>query len=204
VTAPRVSGYDRRVETGQRSSQAASDLVHERAHDAYVVTLNLLLRVPFHRFREWVFRALAFNHLGRGATVERAVRLTARGGVKVGAGTIVNRDTTLDGRGMLTIGISVNISPEAVILTADHEPQSPDFAYRVRPTTIGDRAWISYRAIVLPGAVVGEGAIVAAGAIVHGEVAPWTIVAGNPARVVGHRSSEAQFKIGAPYRRLFH
>ena len=179
-------------------------LARERALDAYLVLLNMLLRVPFHRFRELVFRTAAFNSLGAGGTVERAIRLTTKGGVSVGAGTIVNRDTTLDGRGLLTIGSAVNISPEAVILTADHDPQSPNFAYRVRPTVIGDRAWISTRALLLPGTTIGEGAIVAAGAVVHGEVAPWTIVAGNPAAVIGQRSPQAQATVNAPYRRFWH
>jgi len=180
------------------------DLARERALDAYLVMLNMLLRVPIHRFRELVFRAAAVNHLGADATLERAIRLTTKGGVTVGAGTIVNRDTTLDGRGVLTIGASVNISPEVTILTADHDPQSPRFAYRVRPTVIGDRAWISTRALLLPGTTIGEGAIVAAGAVVHGEVAPWTIVAGNPAAVIGHRSPQAQAALNAPYRRFWH
>jgi maltose O-acetyltransferase len=181
-----------------------SDLARERALDAYLVLLNMLLRVPSHRLREWVFRTAACNHLGADATVERAVRLTRKGGVSVGAGTIINRDTTLDGRGVLTVGASVNISPEVTILTADHDPQSPNFTYRVRPTVIGDRAWISTRALLLPGTKIGEGALVAAGAVVHGEVAPWTIVGGNPATVIGQRSPQAQATLNAPYRRFWH
>ena len=98
----------------------------------------------------------------------------------------------------------MNISPEVMILTSDHDPNSPTFEDRKRSTVIGDRTWISSRAVVLPGADIGEGAIVAAGAVVHGSVAPWTIVAGNPARVIGQRSRDAQAELAGPYRRLFH
>lgn len=185
--------------TGSRAPR-----VRARAHDAYVVAVNGLLRVPVHRFREWAFRNVARNALGSAATVERAIRLTTKGGVTVGARAIVNRDVTLDGRGTLRIGADVNISPEVMILTADHDPQSPTFAYRVHPTVIGDRAWIASRAVVLPGTAVGEGAIVAAGAVVHGSVEPWTIVAGNPARMIGQRSPDAQAELNGRYRRLFH
>ena len=50
---------------------------------------------------------------------------------------------------------------------------------------IGANVWIGTRAIVLAGARIGEGAIVGAAAVVSGEVPPYSIVAGNPSRVVG-------------------
>lgn len=52
------------------------------------------------------------------------------------------------------------------------------------PVTIEDRAWIGARAIILKGVCVGRGAIVGAGAVVTRDVPPFTLVAGNPARVI--------------------
>ena len=52
---------------------------------------------------------------------------------------------------------------------------------------IGDRVWIGYRAIILPGVSIGEGAVVGAGAVVTKNVEPYAIVAGNPARKIGER-----------------
>lgn len=46
---------------------------------------------------------------------------------------------------------------------------------------IKDRAWISFNSIILKGVTIGEGAIVAAGSVVTKDVAPYTMVAGNPA-----------------------
>src|SRR5258708_4010207 len=48
---------------------------------------------------------------------------------------------------------------------------------------IGHDVWIGHGAIVLPGRRIGTGAVVAAGAIVTKDVAPYSVVAGNPARV---------------------
>ncbi|HTF77481.1 MAG TPA: chloramphenicol acetyltransferase [Bradyrhizobium sp.] len=56
---------------------------------------------------------------------------------------------------------------------------------------IGHDVWIGHGAIVLPGRSVGIGAVVAAGAIVTKDVPAYTIVAGNPARMVRRRFSEA-------------
>jgi phosphonate metabolism protein (transferase hexapeptide repeat family) len=55
---------------------------------------------------------------------------------------------------------------------------------------IGHDVWIGHGAIVLPGRNIGTGAVVAAGAIVTKDVPAYTIVAGNPARIVRRRFSE--------------
>jgi phosphonate metabolism protein (transferase hexapeptide repeat family) len=52
---------------------------------------------------------------------------------------------------------------------------------------IGHDVWIGHGAIVLPGRNIGTGAVIAAGAIVTKDVAPYTIVAGNPARPIRPR-----------------
>ena len=57
--------------------------------------------------------------------------------------------------------------------------------------TIGHDVWIGRAAIVLPGRSIGNGAIVGAGAVVTKDVAPYTIVAGNPAKPIRRRFSEA-------------
>lgn len=62
---------------------------------------------------------------------------------------------------------------------------------RVARVAIGHDAWIGRAAIVLPGRKVGIGAIVGAGAVVTKDVAPYSVVAGNPAREVKRRFSEA-------------
>ena len=49
---------------------------------------------------------------------------------------------------------------------------------------LGNNAWIGARAILLRGAHIGEGAIVGAGAVVASAIPPYTLAAGNPARVV--------------------
>lgn len=54
----------------------------------------------------------------------------------------------------------------------------------IRPVSIGNRAWIGFNVIVLKGVRVGEGAVVAAGSVVTRDVEPFTLVAGNPARVI--------------------
>jgi hypothetical protein len=66
------------------------------------------------------------------------------------------------------------------------------FAWRrAHRVTIGHDVWIGHGAIVLPGRNIGTGAVIAAGAIVTKDVAPYAIVAGNPARVIRPRFPQA-------------
>lgn len=66
------------------------------------------------------------------------------------------------------------------------------FAWRLKHrVAIGPDVWIGHNAIVLPGRQIGTGAAIGAGSIVTKDVAPYTIVAGNPARVIRRRVDEA-------------
>ena len=56
-------------------------------------------------------------------------------------------------------------------------------------THIGNDVWIGRQAQIMPGVRIGDGAVVGAGAVVTGDVSPYAIVAGNPARVIRQRFS---------------
>jgi acetyltransferase-like isoleucine patch superfamily enzyme len=61
------------------------------------------------------------------------------------------------------------------------------------PVVIEDDVWIGFKASVMKGVRIGRGAIVASNAVVTKNVEPWTVVAGNPAKVVAHLNTfEAQ------------
>lgn len=54
-------------------------------------------------------------------------------------------------------------------------------------TVIGNDVWIGQNAVLLPGVTIGDGAIIGANSVVGSDVAPYTIVAGNPAKVIRKR-----------------
>ena len=65
---------------------------------------------------------------------------------------------------------------------ADHQPTP---AAQIRPIHVGDHVWIGNGALILKGVKIGDRSIIAARSVVTKDVPPDTIVAGNPARVVG-------------------
>jgi maltose O-acetyltransferase len=93
----------------------------------------------------------------------------------------------LAGMDELSIGHRVSIAPNVTLVTSSHPNNSRirGFAPVARgPIVIEDDAWIGASAIVLPGVRIGRGAVVGALSVVSADVAPLTVVAGQPARPV--------------------
>lgn len=149
----------------------------------------------FHGLRLWLYRHLFKITIGVHTNIHRLCRFYRPSSVAIGAHTVINREVLLDGRSGLTIGDNVSISEGTVILTLEHDPNSPTFENRGGPVIIHDRAFIGTQAMLLPGVTIGEGAIVAARAVVTRDVAPYTIVAGVPAHVIGERSRELTYML---------
>ncbi|MFJ7945084.1 CatB-related O-acetyltransferase [Streptomyces sp. NPDC096354] len=61
-------------------------------------------------------------------------------------------------------------------------------------TVVGNDVWFGHQVTVMPGVRIGDGAIIAAGAVVTGDVAPYTIVGGNPARLIRQRFADDDIK----------
>jgi acetyltransferase-like isoleucine patch superfamily enzyme len=95
--------------------------------------------------------------------------------------TIKGMTQVIDG---MRVGDDVFIGPQAAF-TNDRFPRSrPGEPFQSEAIVIGRGASIGAGAIFLPGVSVGEGAMVGAGAVVTKDVPPFTVVVGNPARVV--------------------
>ena len=155
---------------------------------------GLIGRLPSRCLRS-TYLKLYLARFGRGTGVQMGCRFLNGRKVFLGDRNVVNFGCLLDGRRYaIRVGSDVAIGPEATILTLGHDPQSPDFADRGGEVVIGDRAWICYRAIILPGISIGEGAVVGAGAVVSKNVDPYTIVAGSPAKPVGSRTRELSYR----------
>ena len=73
---------------------------------------------------------------------------------------------------------------------ARRSPRHLESDVPARPVHIGRNVWIGFEACVLPGVAIGEGAIVGARAVVTEDVPPFTVVAGNPARVIRRLDAE--------------
>jgi putative colanic acid biosynthesis acetyltransferase WcaF len=89
--------------------------------------------------------------------------------------------------GGVTIGERSTISQRAHLCAGTHDYRDPSMPLLKPPIHIADDAWICADAFLGPGVTIGEGAIVGARAVVTKNVAPWTVVVGNPAKFVKNR-----------------
>lgn len=120
-----------------------------------------------------------------GCTLFNHVRMEVGPGARlhIGKGTFLNRNVYIVCHDEVTIGDDCLVSWDVVIMdTSQHE--RPGLRRTVAPVRIGAGAWIGCRAIILPGVQIGEGAVVAAGSVVAKDVAPYTLVGGQPARLI--------------------
>ena len=164
------------------------------------VTNRIVAHLPSHTIRLLYYRHLMGYVIGKGSSIFMDAWFDGKRGFIMGENSVINQKCRLDTRGGITIGNNVSISAETCILTADHDPQSPDFVGRERPVILEDYVFVGTRAMILPGVTLGEGSVVAAGAVVTKSVAPYTIVGGVPARVIGQRARGLHYS--AYYRRL--
>lgn len=84
------------------------------------------------------------------------------------------------------------VSQQAYLCNGTHDLEDPAQPLMVGNMVIGRDVFIGARGFVMPGVQIGEGAVVGACAVVTKDVEPWTVVAGNPARVVKKRVMRGQ------------
>ncbi len=150
------------------------------------------------------------------------VRLHAwgNGTITIGNCCSLGSDTVIHCRDRVAIGNYVLIAPgvrvwdfephslamEERMVEIDHTRRTlwPDFSGRARagapfvphfpgkPVVIEDGVWVGADAIILKGSRIGRGAVIGAGAVVAGEIPPFCVAAGNPARVVRELQKDSQ------------
>jgi acetyltransferase-like isoleucine patch superfamily enzyme len=94
--------------------------------------------------------------------------------------------------GNIEIGDGTVLGPRVTIHTRNHNYTFAstvpyDGEYKHKPVKIGKGVWVSDGVILLPGANIGDGCVIAAGAVVRDSVPPFSIVGGNPAKVIRQR-----------------
>lgn len=92
--------------------------------------------------------------------------------------------------GKTIIGNKVTVSQRTYLCSATHETTSLNVPFIAGEIIIKDFVWIAAEAFIMTNTSIGEGAIVGARAVVIKDVEPWTIVAGNPAKVIKNRIIE--------------
>ena len=136
----------------------------------------------------WIWRRMllrAFGAaVGRGAHIYPTARITMPWNLEIGENAAVGDRAILYALGPITLGARATVSQGAHLCAGTHDWHDPARRLLPPPIVIESDAWICADAFVGPDVVIGRGAILGARAVAMKDVAPATIVAGNPAKFI--------------------
>lgn len=131
---------------------------------------------------------MMLNKCGVDINIEKGATFSTRCSIGDHSGIGINAKL-----GVVYIGDNVLMGPECVILSRNHgftdkETLIRDQGYQEeKPVYIGNDVWIGHRVIILPGVRIGDGTVIGAGAVVTKDTIPYSVVGGNPAKVLKMR-----------------
>lgn len=132
-----------------------------------------------------------FKSMGKNVTVERGASFGSGAMIEIGDNSLIGANCQMPDN--VNIGNDVMIGPDVLLIGYNHNFDNLEIPMRLQgfngdtPISIGDDVWIGARSIILPGITIGKGSIVGAGSVVTKDVLPYSICAGNPARVIRSR-----------------
>lgn len=143
------------------------------------------LRLRF--YRKWL------KSMGEGGKFHDNVYIRNPDKFSMGRGCHIGYAVRIQAGGGLTFGDNVLLGPGVSIWTSNHRFEDPEVlisnqGQEFKEVTIGDDVWLGANSFIMPGTHLGRGCVVSAGAVVGGKrYKDFSILAGNPARVIGFR-----------------
>lgn len=131
--------------------------------------------------------------IGKNTEVLEGVVISTYGGrIHIGDQCSINPYTIVYGHGNTTIGNNVLIAAGCMIIPSNHNFTDASTPINSQGATslgivIEDDVWIGHGCSILDGVTIGKGTIVAAGSVVNKSIKPMSIIAGVPAKLIGHR-----------------
>lgn len=163
---------------------------------AYYVTNYIIAFIPLRSVRIIWYKCILRIKIGKKSFIDMGTYFLAPWRLSVGNYTHINRRCFIDSRarGGVKIGSCVSISHNVSIVSASHDVNDKYFSPTEGEVVIGDFVFIGINAIILKSVHIGKGAVICAGAVVTKNVEPYAIVAGVPARLIGYRIKDLDYK----------
>ena len=171
---------------------------------------NVLLRgKSFISIGRYTFVSKDVSIKTRGGEVEIGEHVLIRDGVRIQGGdertaccfigdySSINHNSSILFGGGVFVGKYVMIGPNVVITSGGHRFDDISIPMRFQEcyfekVTIEDDVWIGASSVILPGVRIGKGSVIGAGSVVTNDVEPYSVVVGNPAKVLRYRLEMAQ------------
>jgi putative colanic acid biosynthesis acetyltransferase WcaF len=174
----------------EKTAPSGCSSLHSRANQLMRVlwkTVWLFAYRPsprmFHGWRRFLLRLFGAT-IERGAHPYTSARVWAPWNLTMREGSCLGDHVECYSVDRVTLEPCATVSQYSFLCTASHDYTSREMPVIAAPIRIGRRAWVAADVFVGPGVTIGEGAVVGARASVFRNVDPWTLVGGNPARVI--------------------
>ena len=128
--------------------------------------------------------------LGEHVLLEPNVWLTGSGAIHIGDGTFLNLGVQVASVNEVRIGAHCMFANGCFVTDGNHRFDDPNLPITWQgfttkgPTIIGDNVWCGANVVVTSGVTIGERSVIGANSVVTTDIAPFSIAAGAPARVV--------------------
>lgn len=135
---------------------------------------------------------LILKKCGKNVNIEKGAIFSE--GIELGDNSGIGRDAELDCG--ITIGNNVMMGPCVKMFVKNHNfsridiPMNSQGESPVMPIVIGDDVWIGANVIILPGVSIGNGCVIGAGSVVTKSVPEYSVVGGNPAKIIRNRKND--------------
>ena len=132
-----------------------------------------------------------FRRCGKQVNIERGARFGRGTGIEIGDYSGIGIDAVIPGD--TVIGSYVMMAPRCHILGENHHFERTDTPMMFqgdaerRPTVIGDDVWIGQEVLMTPGRHIARGTIIGARCVLTKDFPPYSIVGGNPSRLIRSR-----------------
>jgi galactoside O-acetyltransferase len=163
------------------------------------------IRIRYYVYRKLFKRSEGMFYISQGVTIKGfkniSIGANARfqaasyvhaidASLTIGKDFILGTNSRLDAvRGDIKIGDYCMIAPNCVLRPDNHNFERTDVpimmqGYNIGEINMADDVWIGANSVILKDVTIGQGSIIAAGSVVTNNVKPWSIAAGNPAKIV--------------------
>lgn len=132
------------------------------------------------------------KEVGKNLIVRSGVIILCPERLTIGDDVAINDNVWINAAGGISIGNYVIIGPKSVIHSANHKFDDVDIpiqkqGHYFKHTVIENDVWLAAAVVVTPGARIGKGSVIGAGSVVVGDIPPYSVAVGVPARVVKSR-----------------
>jgi putative colanic acid biosynthesis acetyltransferase WcaF len=172
-----------------RTALPATNRLARAAWGCIAATFFRLSPIPFFGWRRALLRLFG-SDVASSAKVYPSTRIWAPWNLVMEHGSCLGPEVYCYNVAPVHLGLDSTASFRSFLCTASHDIRHPERPLITGPIRLERGAYVFADAFIGMNVIVGEGAVVAARAVVVKDVAPYVVIGGNPAQVIGERSLE--------------